>query len=72
MTTEIDYYSTMISKIKSFVNAKGSSLTFSAQGGRDKEKILKPAEKIASPNEAPPPRAVKHGANGFFQEFLIK
>ena len=29
----------------------GSSLTFSAQGGRGKEKILKPAEKIGRPSE---------------------
>ena len=37
----------MIAKIPQTNNIKESSLTFSAPGGRDKEKILlKPAEKI--------------------------
>jgi len=40
MAIEIDYYITMISQIKSFVNAKGSSSNFSAHGWRGKEKNL--------------------------------
>ena len=41
----------MIAKIPQTNNRKGSSLTFSAQGGRGKEKILKSAEKIGRPSE---------------------
>jgi len=42
----------MIAKIPQTSNIKGSSLTFSAQGGRGKEKILTlSAEKIGRPSE---------------------
>ena len=50
MAIEIDYYITMISKNTESVNLKGNSLTFSAQGGRGKEKNLS-AEKIAVGSE---------------------
>ena len=38
MAVEIDYYITMVSKNTELVNPKGSSLPFSAQGGRGKGK----------------------------------
>ena len=60
MAIEIDYYITMVSKIMSLVNTKGSSLNFSAHGWCGKEKNL-PAENPAriSPKEI-------SGANGKF------
>ena len=71
----------MVPKIKSFVNAQGGSLTFSAQGGRVKEKIFKSVEKIGRRSEGAAEGAphkcfalcgVASGAIGFVQQFLIK
>jgi len=50
----------MIAKIPQTNNLKGSSLTFSAQGGRGKEKIFKSAEKIGRPSEG-----AAEGMSGF-------
>ena len=51
MTIVIDYYITMVSKNTELVNLKGSSLTFSAQGGWGKEKNLVAAEISVRPSE---------------------
>ena len=51
----------MISKNIERVNPEGSSLTFSAQGGRGKEKILIAAKKISAPKRG---RLGRRGSGG--------
>jgi len=74
MAIGIDYYITMVSKIMSFVNAKGSSLNFSAHGGWGKEKNLS-AEKSVRKKVlgAKPKQAGKKGGGwgeGIFARLL--
>jgi len=73
MAVEIDYYITMVSKNNELVNLNGSSLTFSTQGGRGKEKN-KPAEKIDRSSEGaaefpptPPFRRALASGDRFFR-----
>ena len=70
MTTGIDYYITMVSKIKSFVNTKGSSLSLPAHGrvGAMIHFLLFSIFQNAAKNFAGSEAA---DANNF-QEFLIK
>jgi len=74
MAIGIDYYITMVSKIKSFVNAKGSSLNFSAHGwwGKEKnpsaEKSVRPKILGAKPKQA----GKKEGGWGEFRFSLAK
>jgi len=46
---KLSNHNIILPKYLEMVKKKGSSLTFSAQGGRGKEKIPKPAKKICQP-----------------------
>ena len=59
MAIEIDYYITMVSKNDELVNLRGSSLTFSAQGGRGKEK-----NNVAAKNSVRPRKNTAEGGCG--------
>ncbi len=68
MVTEIDYHITMVSKNNELVNLKGSSLTFSAQGGRGKEKKIAAAKISVRPRK----NTAKGGCVGNSAVFLQK